>query len=132
MATHFQNLSFYIPDLRNRKILDLGSGRGNFLIEAAQAGAHAVGLEKFDKYVEISHEKARQAGVKLEIVQGTGEKLPFPDNSFDFINMGEVIEHVEVPERVLKEMYRVLRPGGKVYVSAPNRFGLNDPHFHLY
>src|SRR4051812_35880392 len=115
MATHFDHLRFYISDLKDRKILDLGSGRGNFLIEAAQAGAHAIGLEKFDEYIRISHEKAAKAQVKLEIVPGTGEKLPFADNSFDFVNMGEVIEHVEKPEDVLAEVRRVLRNGGKVY-----------------
>jgi ubiquinone/menaquinone biosynthesis C-methylase UbiE len=132
MATHFENLSFYIPDLKNRRILDLGSGRGNFLIEAALAGANATGLEKFDEYIRISQEKARERGLSIEIVQGSGEKLPFPNSSFDFVNMCEVIEHVESPRTVLDEVYRVLRPGGKAYVSVPNRFGLKDQHFHLY
>lgn len=132
MATHFDNLAFYIPNLKDLAILDLGSGRGNFLIESAKAGARATGLEMFDDYIRISHEKAKLANVTLNIVQGTGEHLPFPDSTFNFVNMGEVIEHVESPEVVLREVHRVLKDSGLVYVSAPNRFGLKDTHFHLY
>jgi len=61
-----------------------------------------------------------------------GEKLPFQDDEFDFVNMSEVIEHVEDPKKVMSEVYRVLKPGGKVYVSVPNRFGFYDQHFHIY
>lgn len=132
MYSHFKNVEFYIPDLKQRKILDLGSGYGGFLIEAAEAGADAVGIEIFDEFIKISHEKAAQKHLTLTIVKSSGEKLPFPDGSFDFVNMCEVIEHVEEPETVLREVFRVLRPGGKVYLSAPNRFAIWDPHFHLY
>ncbi len=58
--------------------------------------------------------------------------MPYEDNQFDFVNLCEVIEHVEYPKKVLSEIYRVLKPGGEVYMSVPNRFGLKDQHFHMY
>ena len=68
----------------------------------------------------------------MEFLQGVAESLPFPDNSFDFINMSEVLEHIDSPEKGLAEAFRVLRPGGSMYLSAPNRFGFRDPHYHIY
>ena len=46
--------------------------------------------------------------------------------------MTEVIEHVEIPKTVLSEVYRVLKTGGVVYMSVPNRFGMKDQHYNLY
>lgn len=132
MKTHFENLLDYVPDLGQLKILDLGSGRGDFLIECAKRGAKALGAEKNEDYIEISCEKARENGVNIEIIKAEAENLPFENNSFDFINASELIEHVENPQKVLEEIYRVLIRGGKCYISVPNRFGFKDPHFKLY
>lgn len=132
MKTHFEHLLDVIPDLASRKILDLGSGRGSFLIDCSKKGAIAEGLELNKEYIEKSLSRAKEARVSIKVSQGIGEELSFQDGSFDFINMCEVIEHVNNPEKVLSEVYRVLKPGGKVYVSVPNRFGLKDQHFGLY
>src|SRR5436190_1968919 len=105
MYSHFNNVAFYIPDLKKRKILDLGSGYGGFLLESAEAGADAVGIEKFDEFIKISREKAAEKNLAIKVLEATGEHLPFPDASFDFVNMCEVIEHVEEPEKVLKEVF---------------------------
>ena len=129
---HFNNLSVHIKDLSSQKILDLGSGDGNFLIAAAKQGSQAVGLELNDEYIIRSKKLAEQESVDIEVVQGVAEKMPFENNSFDFINISELIEHVQSPEDLLKEVYRVLKPGGQVYISAPNRFSFKDQHFHLY
>ena len=132
MKTHFDHLEFYIPDLLERRILDLGSGRGKFLIDAKSRGVDAKGLELYEEYIRISHEKAGKTGLTLDIEKGVAEDLPFPDKSFDFVNICEVIEHVESPGKVLEEVYRVLANDGQAYLSVPNRFGFKDPHFHLY
>lgn len=112
-------------------MLDLGSGRGKFLFEAASEGVRAVGLETNPDYIKETRERAAREGVSVEVVEGQGEALPFPDASFGFANVCEVVEHVASPEEVLKELFRVLSPGGAAYVSAPNRFSIRDPHFHL-
>ena len=131
--SHFGNLERHIPDLRSRRILDLGSGKGDFLIDAATHGTRATGIELNRAYIEEARSKARAAGYDdLEIVAGAGETLPFPDASFGFVNLSEVIEHVAEPVSVLRETWRVLVPGGAAYVSVPSRFGLRDPHYHLY
>lgn len=132
MKTHFDHLLEVIPDLGKRDVLDLGSGKGNFLVDVVCRGGKATGIEVYKPYIEASLQLAKEKGVSVIVKEGVGEHLPFQDQQFDFVNMSEVIEHVKNPEKVLSEVYRVLRLNGKVYMSVPNRFGSKDPHFHLY
>lgn len=130
--SHISNLLRHIPDLRECRVLDLGAGQGNFLMEAAAEGIRVTGIEYNPAYVESTRKRIQKAGYSIEIRQGRGESLPYEDDSFDFVNASEVIEHVQDPVQVLHETYRVLAPGGAAYVSVPNRYGLKDPHYHLY
>ncbi|MGE5541237.1 MAG: methyltransferase domain-containing protein [Bacillota bacterium] len=132
MRTHWEHLVRLVPTLPQAHILDLGSGKGAFLIEAAQHGATAKGVEYSAAYIEHTQEAAQAAGVDVDVRLGAAEAIPYPDASFDFVNIAEVIEHVEDPMKMLDEVHRVLKPHGKGYLSVPNRFGFNDPHFRLY
>lgn len=132
MPTHLDHLLRYVPDLLTRRILDLGSGRGAFLVDVASRGGRAVGVEKSLEYIRLTQERAQAAGVAVEVMPGVAEAIPQPDASFGFANVCEVIEHVEQPQRLLAELYRVLEPGGLAYLSVPNRFSMRDQHFHLY
>lgn len=132
MSRHVDNLLLHVPDLFARTILEIGSGRGKFILEMCAHNTQVTGFEKNPAYVALAQKRLEEAGYHADIIIGEGEDLPFPDNTFGFINMAEVIEHVEDPTRVLEEAFRVLEKGGIMYVSVPNRFGLKDPHFHLY
>jgi SAM-dependent methyltransferase len=81
---------------------------------ASQGGA-VIGLE-FD--FERIMEARRLVG---QVVNAAGEKLPFPDGSFDFILSHEVLEHVTDDAAAMGEMARVLRPGGRLALFVPNR-----------
>ncbi len=129
---HFDYLKVHVPDLDTRRILDLGSGRGKFLFYCLDRGVRAVGLEYNPAYIAITQAKAKERNVEVEVHQGRGESLPFTDATFDFMNISEVIEHVESPTQVIKEVHRVLSANGSAYLSVPNRYGWKDPHFHLY
>lgn len=131
-TTHWGHLTALVPDLVHRRILDLGSGKGAFLVQAAQAGAFVAGLEYSATYRDITNHALGAAGLNVPVVAGRAEELPFPDASFDFINICEVFEHVDDPLRMLREVYRTLAPGGLVYMSVPNRFAVRDPHYHLW
>ncbi len=131
MEGHLRHLQALIS-LEGKKVLDLGSGRGDFIITAKKNNIDVVGVELNSTYIEETKRKAQKENLQIEVFQGVGEKLPFTNNTFDFINMSEVIEHVKDPEKVLSEVYRTLKPDGSVYISVPNRFGLKDPHYHLY
>ena len=130
--THWEYLADQVHNLAGVPILDLGSGKGAFLLQAAERGATVTGLEISEKYIRMAKERLSSAGYHVRIEHGAGEHLPFRDAEFGFINMCEVIEHVEDPDRLLSEAYRVLQSGGHAYLSVPNRFGFRDQHFHLY
>ncbi len=132
MKTHIDNLILLVPDLLSRHIVDVGSGKGGFLLELARRGTSAVGVEPTPEYVELSTAKGKEQGYAIEVLSGTAEHIPRADASVGFINISEVIEHVEHPEQLLSEIHRVLLVGGKAYLSVPNRFGLRDQHFHMY
>ena len=122
----------FVPDLKKREILDLGCGRGYDLIEFAKYGYNAVGIDINQEYLDFAKNIAQKQGLNLKLYQGSAEHLPFENNRFDFIFCSEVTEHVEDPGRVLAECQRVLRPGGKIYLSFHNRFGFYDHHYHMY
>lgn len=97
------------------RILEDGCGVGAYLARLAAAAQHAVGLEiEFDRLRE-----ARQLGP--DGVNGVGEALPFPTDSFDLVLSHEVIEHVQDDRQAVSEIVRVLKPGGRLVLFCPNR-----------
>lgn len=130
--SHISNLLRHVPGLRSYRVLDLGAGKGNFLVEAANEGIAVAGIEYNPAYVEQARMLIKDSGFNVEIREGQGEALPYADGSFEFVNASEVIEHVRDPLQVLREVYRVLVPGGSAYMSVPNRYGMRDPHYKLY
>ncbi len=132
MKTHIENLTEHIPDLLDRKILDIGSGKGDFVLNISKKGGNVVELEINPENIKKTKEVAAREGLKITLIEGKAENLPFSDKKFGFINIAEVIEHVSDPELLLKETYRVLDSNGCAYISVPNRFCFKDPHFDLY
>jgi SAM-dependent methyltransferase len=129
---HLRHVQDWCPRVLEGKILDIGCASGKFLIEVAKAGGDGIGIEKSGPFIEAAHERAKNAGTTIRVEKGVGEKLPFGDMTFGFVNMSELIEHVRDPEQVLREVRRVLTDDGSVYMSVPNRYGMWDPHFHVF
>jgi ubiquinone/menaquinone biosynthesis C-methylase UbiE len=124
-------LEKFIPDLKNKKILDLGCGMGGFLVAMKRREYDIQGLEPNPDYCEITKLRGKRYNLEVEVINGFGEKMPFEDHSFNFIYCNDVLEHCEDPEELLKESYRLLKPKGQMYVTVINRFGFKDPHYHL-
>lgn len=124
-------LEKFIPDLKNKKILDLGCGMGGFLVAMKKRGYDIEGLEPNSDYRKIAILRGKRYGLEIKVTAGFGEKMPFPNNSFDFIFCNNVLEHCENPIEILKESYRILKPDGQIYVTVINRLGFKDSHYHL-
>ena len=97
------------------RVLDDGCGVGAYLERLAPRARVAFG-------VELDHERAVEAGRKGQSAAcAAGEALPFPAASFDLVLSHEVLEHVGDDRRAVAEAVRVLKPGGRMIVFAPNR-----------
>lgn len=106
----------------DRSILDVGTSAGNFIEIALRHSWKVKGVEPFPDDVKRCIDKG------FDVVQGLAEELPFEDNTFDVVHTSHVFEHLEDPLQAAREAFRVLKPGGMLFIEVPNQ--LDNFGFH--
>lgn len=123
-----------VVSLKGAKVLEVGSQAGAALVALGQLGADAVGLDVDTKAVAATQLRANGYQTQVRAEVGTASEMSFSTNEFDIVVSFDVLEHVPDKLAMLHETVRVLRPGGILMLSAPNRFGLKllagDPHYN--
>lgn len=105
-------------------ILDIGCGTGHLAGELMQRGYTAWGVDFSEGMVEYAREHYSRDHFHV----GDIERIPFPDNTFDAVMCLGVMEYLEKDEAALREMWRVLKPGGHAVITTPNML---CPFFHM-
>jgi ubiquinone/menaquinone biosynthesis C-methylase UbiE len=120
---HIYRYRFASRFVAGKAVLDIACGEGYGSAALEKAGAASV------VGVDISEEACAHARQKygIDARQGSAENIPLPDGSVDAVVSFETIEHVEKPGKLLDECFRVLRPGGRLIVSTPNRDIYTEP-----
>ena len=113
--------------LEEARVLVAGCGVGMYAHQIRQRFTDAV--QAFD----IELERVRDTRAKIpQALVAAGERIPFCDNTFDVLLSHEVIEHVEDDHASVREMARVLKPGGRVVLFCPNRWYPFETHGHYW
>jgi ubiquinone/menaquinone biosynthesis C-methylase UbiE len=108
-------------------VLDLGCGNGAYTIEIARSARSVVGVDLDDAY--LRELQPHMDGLShLACALAVGERLPFADASFDCVFCIETLEHVDDERAALAEIRRVLRPGGALLLTIPNKWYPFETH----
>ncbi len=119
MNEHMARYAFASRLAQMKRVLDAGCGAGYGSAELAKLALHVVGLDASAEAIAFARERYRLPNLQFE--QGSCAALPHPDGSFDLVVAFEVIEHVVEWREFLREVRRVLSPGGQFVVSTPNK-----------
>jgi SAM-dependent methyltransferase len=101
-------------------VLEIGSAEGNNAVELAKLGLPVFALEPSPGMVERAVMNQAVAGVRVTMVRGIAERLPFADRVFDRILVESALDHIANPPQALAEIARVLRPDGRLAIGFVN------------
>lgn len=107
--------------LSGMDLLEVGCGAGDFSIYLASCGASSVISTDFStKAIKIAQSKCVAQASTVNFQVADAQKLPFDNNSFDLVISCECLEHVPDPRKALAEMFRVIKPGGRLILTTEN------------
>ena len=127
-AYRFDKL-LYLPKVvpfdsyRGQSLLEVGCGIGTDLVRFARGGAHVTGIDLAERSIELARQNFAHAGLAggIDLRVADGEKMPFPDTTFDVVYAHGVLQYAADPARMVAECHRVLKPDGVAVFMVYNR-----------
>lgn len=131
-AMFHARLGDYFPHTQSRTALDIGCGMGAGLLALASMYEHVTGIDPSLPELILARKALESNGItNFQLVQAYEQHIPFPDQSFDYLNALNVLEHVFEVQDLLGEVYRLLRSGGWFAADSRIRFDLFFPEPHV-
>jgi ubiquinone/menaquinone biosynthesis C-methylase UbiE len=112
-------------NLKGKKVLEIGCGLGAHAQLLADTGCNLTAIDFTLRAVQMTQRRLALRGLNAEVRLMNAEQLQFPDQTFDFVWSWGVIHHSAHPEKIVEEVYRVLRPSGEFRVMVYHRRSLN-------
>jgi ubiquinone/menaquinone biosynthesis C-methylase UbiE len=131
VADHRYQKEWHIPQAagfatsQGLKVLEIGCGLGTDGAQFAEAGADYTGVDLTDAAIELAQKRFELFNLSGKFQTADAEKLDFPDDSFDLVYSHGVLHHTPDTDRAVREIYRVLRPGGRAVVMLYHRDSYN-------
>jgi SAM-dependent methyltransferase len=108
--------------LSHRTVLEVGAGSGRDSLEIAGRGARVILVDYVMSAFEVIQNQAASAGVEVLCVCADARQLPFAEGAFDLVFHQGLLEHFRDPLPLLRENYRITRPGGHCLIDVPQRY----------
>jgi len=120
--------------VKDKLVLDAGCGKGAVLVSCALRGAKVFGIDTDEEELKIANLRMEKLGLSdsVSIKKASLTNLPFTDNFFDLITCSSVLEHIENTDEAVKEMARVLKPGGFCCIGGPNPSFPREGHYKIF
>lgn len=124
----WQRAHFRFDQYAGKRILEIGMGLGTDLAQFAKAGAVCHGIDITDRHLELTARNFALRGLPVELKKCDAAYIDYPDGHFDVIYSFGVIHHIPDALAVVREINRVLKPGGKCLIALYHTYSL----FHLF
>jgi SAM-dependent methyltransferase len=118
-----------LGDVTGKYLLDLGCGAGENSVYFSRLGARCVASDYSPGMVEVALKLAERNGVPVEGRVVNAMQIDFPDNTFDIVYASNLLHHIPDPEITIREIHRVLKPGGKMCFWDPLK---HNPVINVY
>ena len=115
-----------------KRLLEIGCGLGTDLLQFARGGAVVTGVDLTPASVELVRKRFAMYGLAVEARVADAERLPFSDNSFDVVYSFGVLHHTPNTRKAVEEVYRVLKPGGRIIIMLYHRRSMHVQLGGLY
>jgi ubiquinone/menaquinone biosynthesis C-methylase UbiE len=122
----------WVGNLRGKRVLDIGIASGRFVLSFAEKEADIYGVDICQEVINDVTRRLDEKGLNARLIRSDAEATPFQDNYFDIINCQQVLLHLPNKINALREIIRILKPGGILILDMTNKFGLHYLYKRAY